>query len=501
MDPTPLSRADRLRERSGGSLRRHAASGMIINAAFGVGLQALAFLRGFVVAIFLAPSDYGVWAVIVIAYLGVSRLFQAGVVDKYIQQDDPDEELAFQKAFTLEAMLTGGVGVLLAVVTPLLAVVYRTPEMIAPGLVSLLAIPGAILQTPVWAYARELDYRRARVLSSVDPVVGVIATVAGAVGGLGYWSFVLGTVCSSWTGAAVVLRYAPYRLRFRFDRVTAREYVRFSWPLLLSSLSNSILIQGVTLFARGAVGLAGIGAMSLSNSIRIYTQFADGIISSTMYPAVAAVKDRRELLFESFVKSNRLALMWGMPVGIGAALFAGDLLRYVLGPEWLYATTLFEAIGVVSAVGHIAFNWDDYIRLDGDTRPIAKYAWITLVCWGVAPIPLMLVDGLRGYAIGTLLVAGLTLAMRGYFLRRLFRGFALLPHVLRALTPTVPAVVAVLVVRAVEPFSRTPAVALAELALYLGVTAAATWLAERALLREVLGYLRTRTPPAAAEGA
>src|SRR4051794_10060317 len=288
-EPSPASRADRLRERTGGSLRRHTAAGMVFNAMFAIGLQGLAFLRGFLVAIFLSPEDYGVWSIIVIAYLGIGRLFQAGIVDKYIQQDDPDEEIAFQKAFTLEAMLTGGVGVLLALLTPLLALIYRTPEMIAPGLVSLLAIPGTILQTPIWAYARDLKFKRARVLSAVDPVVGMVATVTGAVAGLGYWSFVLGSVCAAWAGAIVVMRFKPFPLRFRFDRVTARDYVRFSGPILLASVSNSILIQGVTLFARGAVGLAGIGAMSLANSIRLYTEFADGIISGTMYPAVCAV--------------------------------------------------------------------------------------------------------------------------------------------------------------------------------------------------------------------
>jgi O-antigen/teichoic acid export membrane protein len=497
-DPTPSeSRADRLRERTGG-LRAHTASGMVFNAVFAVGLQGLAFLRGFIVAVFLAPEDYGVWAVIVISYLGVSQLFQAGIVDKYLQQDDPDEELAFQKAFTLEAILMGGVAVLIAVLTPVLAIIYRTPEMIAPGLVSLLAIPGTILQTPIWAYARDLEFRRARILSSVDPVVGVIATVTGAVAGLGYWSFVLGTVCASWAGALTVVRYAPYPIRLRFDRVTAREYTKFSWPLLLSSLSNSVLVQGVTLFARGAVGLAGIGAMSLANSIRLYTEFADGIISSTMYPAVAAVRERRELLFESFVKSNRMALMWGVPVGLGASLFAHDLIHYVVGDEWDFAAVLFQAVGVVSAVGHVAFNWDDYVRLEGDTKPIAKYAWITLVSWGVAPIPLMLADGLRGYSIGILVVAAFTLFMRAYFLRRMFSGFAMLPHMLRSLAPAVPAVAAVLAVRALDPWDRTGFVVLGEIALYLAVTATVTWLAERELLREALGYLRRRPEPSAA---
>jgi O-antigen/teichoic acid export membrane protein len=489
-NPVLQARRERLAAKGDGSLRTHAASGMMVNALFSIGLQGLAFARGFLVAIFLVPSDYGVWAIIVISYTALGRLKDVGIVDKYIQQDDPDEEAAFQKAFTLEAILTGSMGLLLVVATPLIALAYRSPQIIAPGLVALLALPGSILQTPIWAYTREMEFKRQRILGSVDPVMGVVVTVIGAVSGWGYWSFVAGSVAGAWAGAIAIVPHSPYKLRFRYDRGTTRKYMRFSTPILLSNLSNSILLQGTTLFARSAVGLAGIGAMSLSNSIRLYTEFADGIISSTMYPAVCAVKDRRDLLFESFVKSNRLALMWGVPLGIGAALFAGDLLTYVLGHKWVYATILFQSVGVVSAIGHIAFNWDDYVRALGDTKPIAKYAWIGLAGWGIGPIPLMLVDGLRGYSIGLFVVALVTLASRGYFVRKLFSGFAITRHLVRALVPTVPAVAAVLGVRLLESGPRTGLMAVGELVLYLGVTALTTWFAEKALLREATGYLR-----------
>jgi O-antigen/teichoic acid export membrane protein len=484
------TRRERAAARAGGSLRRYAARGVMLNAVFAIGLQGLAFLRGLLVAIFISPSDYGVWGLIVIGYTALSRLKQVGIGDKYIQQDDPDEEVAFQKAFTLEAIITGSFWVLLMLATPLLALAYRAPQIVAPGLVTLLAIPGAILQAPIWAYARDLDFRRTRILSSVDPFVGIVVTIAAAVGGLGYWSFALGSVAGAWSGALVILRYAPYKLRFRYDRGTAREYVHFSTPILLSSLSNSILLQGVMLAARSAVGLAGIGAMSLANSIRIYTEFADGIISSTMYPMVCAVKDRRDLLYESFVKSNRLAMMWGLPIGIGVALFAHDLLIYVLGRHWAYATILFQSVGVVSAIGHIAFNWDDYVRALGDTKPIAKYAWIGLIGWGVGPIPLILIDGLRGYSIGLFIVAAVTLTTRCYYIRRLFPGFALLPHAAAALWPQIPGVLAVLALRGVHLLPATLPAAVLELLLYVTITAVTTWFSQRALLVESIGYLR-----------
>jgi PST family polysaccharide transporter len=485
------ARRRRLLDRlGGGSLRTHTAGGVLINGAWSIGLQGLGFLRGFIVAAFLAPDDYGVWAIIVVGYSMLGVLRQVGIGDKYVQQDDPDEEVAFQKAFTLEAILSGGMWLILMVFTPVIALIYRAPEIIAPGLIALLAMPGAILQTPVWAYHRDMDFRRERRLTAVDPIVAMVVTIALAVAGLGYWSFAIGNVAGTWAGAAVILRHAPYPLRFRYDRGTARSYVRFSTPLLLSNLSSIVLVQGTTLFARSAVGIAGVGALALANSVRTYTAFADGIISASMYPAICAMKDKRAVLHESFVKSNRLALMWGFPVGIGVAVFAGDLIHYVLGDQWAFAVPLFQAVGAVSAIGHLAFNWDNYLRASGDTKPVAVYAWIGLIGWAAGPVPLLLIDGLRGYGIGLFVVAILNLVVRGHYMQRFFPGFAIWRHALRSLAPTVPAVAAVVALRLVEPAPRGVAVVLAELALYVGVTAAVTWLTERTLLREAVGYLR-----------
>jgi hypothetical protein len=87
--------------------------------------------------------------------------------------------------------------------------------------------------------------------------------------------------------------------------------------------------------------------------------------------------------------------------------------------------------------------------------------------------------------------------VRGIYLMRLFDGLQMLRHAARAIAPTLPAVAAVYGVRAVAGDSSLP-MAIAQLALYVAVTVAATWAFERPLLREVLGYLRGRNAAAPA---
>ena len=62
--------------------------------------------RRFRVAIFLTAADYGVWGLIYVAVATVLWLKDMGIADKFVQQDEDDQEVAFHKAFTLNLLWT-----------------------------------------------------------------------------------------------------------------------------------------------------------------------------------------------------------------------------------------------------------------------------------------------------------------------------------------------------------------------------------------------------------
>lgn len=485
----------------GRSLRRVAARGTIINAAFLVAVDSLGLLKGFVVAAYLSASDYGVWGILLISLGTLLWLRQVGIGDKYVQQTEADQEAAFQKAFTLEAAFTGLFALVVLAAAPLVAFVYGRAELLAPGLVLVALLPAGVLQAPTWIYYRDLRYARQRALQAVDPIVGFAVTVALAVTGAGYWSLVLGVLAGSWAGAIVAVAACPYRLRLRWERGTLREYASFSWPLLVAGASGMAIAQVSILLGEAELGLAGVGAISLASAISVYTDRVDQIVTATLYPAICAVKDRTELLFETFVKSNRLALMWGVPFGAGLALFAADLVEFGIGERWRPAVGLLQVFGLIAAANHIGFNWTAFFRARGETRPIAVANAVVLVAFTASAVPLLLSHGLGGFALGMAITTAVALVVRSLYLVRLFPGFQMARHAARAIAPTIPAASSVLLVRTLDGSPRGLATALGELALYLAVTAAATALFERALLREVLGYLRGAPEPGTAAAA
>jgi O-antigen/teichoic acid export membrane protein len=470
-------------------LRRLTARGTLVNGAFLTGLSLLNLVRGFVLAHYLSREDYGIWGVILISLGTLLWLKQGGVGDKYIQQDEGDQEQAFQRAFTLEALLMGAFAIVVAIAIPVMALLYGRSDLIAPALVLMALFPAMVLQAPLWVFYRRMDFVQQRLVQAVDPLLGFAVGVGMAIAGAGYWSFVGGAIAGTWGSALVAVWRSPYRLRWRYDGGALRRYASFSWPLALAGAAGIVTAQGAVITSNAHLGIEAVGALTLASSISQFTDRLDQIVTGTIYPAICAVADRTALLHESFVKSNRLALMWAVPFGLGLTLFARDLVHFGIGARWAPAIVLLQWFGVIAAANHLGFNWDAYFRARGETRPIAVASLVAIVAFLGAAVPLILTDGLEGLAIGLAIQAAAVLTVRGYFLRRLFAGFALGRHALRAAAPSVPAVAAVALARALESGPRGEGSAIGELALYVAVTIAATLVFERDLLREARGYL------------
>jgi O-antigen/teichoic acid export membrane protein len=477
------------------SLRHHAARGTLINSAFQVGLYGLGTLERIAVAVWLTRSEYGMWGVLMAALLALTWIKNWGIADKYIQQSEPDQEAAFQKAFTLELGLSIAFYGLVAVALPIYALAYGRPEIIVPGLVLAIAMPITAFEAPAWIPYRRMQYARQRVLSSIDPVMTAVCSVGLAAAGLGYWGLILGGLAGSLAGAIICTITSPYRLRLRFQRGTVREYWGFSWPLMGFTLCGVVILQGSTLAANHVVGLAVIGAIGMAANIAGLSDGVDSIVSQTIYPAACAVAHRLDTLSEVFIKSNRIALMWAIPATVGVALFASDFVHFVLGDEWHSAVGLLAAVSLTCGIGQVGFNWGIFLRAVNDTKPIFRARVVEVAVFLVISLPAILAFGLTGYAIGFAAMTISQVILRGYYMRRLFGSFSPARQLARSVIPVIPPVALVLLIRHGVGTDRSPALAVAELALYCAAAIVSVVLIERSLVRESLGYLKRARGP------
>jgi O-antigen/teichoic acid export membrane protein len=481
-------------------LRAATARGGAVNAVFLSGAEGLVLLQGLLATALLGPTAIGLYGVVTTTAMTIVHLRRVGIDEAFVQQAaDADEEVEFQRAFTVELVIGLAGAVVIAVLAPVLAAAYDDDRLLALTLAVAYLPVGFALQAPQWLAFRRMDYLRLRVLQAIVPLGTVVVTVPLLLAGVGVWALVIGPFCGNAAAVLAAWRTSPYPLRLRLDGMAARRYLRFSWPIFATSLATLLVAQGQLALFGLSEGLAAAGWITLAATVTRYVDRADQILATTIYPAIVRVRDRVEVLEELFAKSNRLGLMWAFPFGAGLALFGADLVDFVLGEEWEPAIVLIGGLAVATALQQVGYNWFSFYRARGESWPQAVESAVFASSFALLAVPGWLAGGSWWFVAGRAGCAACVLLVRARYVRRLLPGARLGALAVRAAAPLAVATAPVLAVRlALWGGDRPLAQALAELALWLGGLALATHRLERGLLAELIGYLRDRGAPRAA---
>lgn len=474
-------------------LRSRAARGAIVNGAFLLAVESLGVLQAIVVARLLDADQVGLYGIVSVTVITLLSLKQIGIDEAYVQQDESDQESAFRRAFSLDLALSGVFSLLGIVLAPLIGALYGDPSLV-PLMIALSLLPLLFaLQAPAWIFLRRMEFVRQRLLQSVVPAVTLVTTVGLILAGLGAWALALGALAGNLAAACLALLVSPYRLGFELHRDSTRRYLHFSAPIFLAAVCGLLIRQGQTLAFEHELGLAGAGWLTLTVTLTRYADRADQLITQTIYPAICAISDRTSRLTEAFEKTNRLTAMWALPFGAALALFAPQLVHFVLGSKWEPAVVLIQLVGASTAIYQLGFNWTAFHRAVGRTRPQTVYALAGFAAFLAAPLPLLFAYGAAGFGWGLFAVNLVAGALRWTYMKQMLPEARIARLIARSLTPVLAACVPVLIWRGAVPDSSLELpVFVAQSVIFVTGFACLTVLLERPLLTEAVGYLRSR---------
>jgi O-antigen/teichoic acid export membrane protein len=482
-------------------LRRRTVRGALVNALFLGGADALILAQGLIVTVLLGPRSIGLYGIVTTTAVTVAALRRVGIDEAFVQQREGDQEAEFQRAFTLELTVGAAFSLVLLCAAPIVSLAYGDGQLLA--LTAAVAyLPTAFaLQAPTWIFFRRMDFVRVRLLQALVPVLTFCATVPLAALGVGVWSLVIGPAVGNAVAVIAGIAVSPYRLALRFDREARDRYFRFSWPVFVAAASLLLVSQGQMLAFTLHGRLLAAGYITLAVTLTRYADRADQIIATTIYPAICVVRDQIGTLREIFVTSNRVALIWVLPFCAGFILFAPDLVHFVLGDKWRPAILLLQGLAGTAAIQQLGYNWFSFYRARGDSSRQAVEAAVSAVAFLALAVPGLFAWGSWGFIGGRLAGAVLVLGVRRHYVRRLL-GLELLTVAVRGAAPLVVSTLAVLVLRAlVWTGPRSVAQAVTEIVVFLGVTAALTWLTEQRMVRELLAQVAGSRGEATAVGA
>jgi len=293
----------------------------------------------------LDPKDFGLVGMVLVI-TGVLSLFKDfGLPTAAVQSITITEE---QKStlFWVNMLVGGILGFLLLVMAPVLVAFYREPRLfwvtVALACTFPLSAAGgqhyAILQ-------REMRFVAQAVIEILSLLLSTVVAIGMAIEGYGYWALVGSTIVGAVVSTACVWMSTGWFPGPPRKGIGLRPMLRFGGTVTLNGLVVYVAynLEKVLLgrfWGANVLGLYG-RAYQLVN---IPTENFNAAIGGVAFASMSRLQEDPKRLTSYFLKGYSLTLGLTLPVTIGCALFADDMIFVLLGSKWQDAAMIFRLL-------------------------------------------------------------------------------------------------------------------------------------------------------------
>ncbi len=402
-----------------GALTRSAVQGVTWLGIAHVLGQVLRFGAMIVLARLLLPEDFGVVAMALIVTELVLQTGDLGFSEAIIQRKEVTPSHLSTTFWTGLAL-----GIIFCIVTvaisPFVANFFGD-EQVGPILsVSALAFVIAPLRTVHGALLRKrLQFFRFSIGEIGQGVTYVAVAVPLAFAGLGVWSLVLGNLASHL--ALAILRWILCRWHpsIMFSLKSLKDLWGFGINLTGSRAVHFVTQSLDFLIIGRFLTSAALGFYNLGYRITGFPKNALWMaVARVAFPAFSIVQDENERLRRGFTKSLTYLSLIVIPLFIGLAIIAPELITVVFGQKWSPAILPMQILCIMAAITSISVTVEPLLRSKGRTDIELKFNLVKVALL----VPAILIGvkfGILGVAAGISSVAVIIWLTRQIFANRL----------------------------------------------------------------------------------
>jgi O-antigen/teichoic acid export membrane protein len=313
-----------------------------------------------VLARLLEPRDFGLVGM-VMAVTGFLRIFaDAGLSTVTIQRPN----VTYEQVSTLFwfNMLFGGIlfGLLVAI-APILVTFYHESRLfwVTVALASGFVLNGATSQHRA-LLQRQMRFAALAAIDISSLSVGIAVSVAMAANGYGYWALVGMDVTITGVAGILVWLVGAWIPRLPRRKVGAGSMLHFGGVLSFNGLLVYLGNNADKILLGRFYGAEALGIYERAYQlITVPTDSLRSAIGSVAFTALARIQDDEERFKNYFLRGYSLIFALTLPMIIGFALFADDLIFVVLGPKWNDVVPLFRLLSpmALAVVAISPFSW------------------------------------------------------------------------------------------------------------------------------------------------
>lgn len=313
--------------------------------------RGIGLLRTVVLARLLAPGDFGLFGIALLAFSALDTLSQTGVHTALIQRQG-DIRRTLDTAWTLQAIRGAVLALLLWFSSNPVALFFGEPA--AAALVQAMAavvVLQALTNIGVVHFQKDLRFDRRFGYMASGTAADLMVSVAAAFYLRSAWALVLGLIASSAVRLVASYLVHPYRPRFRWDAGELRELFSFGKWVFASSAMIFLITQGDDVFIGRMLGATALGFYQIAYLIsNLPATQVTHLFSEVAFPVFAQVQKDRVRLRRAFFSTLEAIALIALPLAALIGVFADDLVAFIFGTAWMPVVPVVRVLTVLGAL-------------------------------------------------------------------------------------------------------------------------------------------------------
>jgi O-antigen/teichoic acid export membrane protein len=346
---------------------------------------------------FLGPEAFGVVGLVGVFLAGLAMFSELGIVANIVQHPRGDEPKFLNTAFSVQAGRGAAIWLVAALAAYPLALFYKQPELLPLLVVAGLAeIVRGLTSTNVWTLTRYVKLKAITLLTVFSEIVAFGIGVLWAIISPSAWALVARTIASVVVYAVGSHFLGNRGVRFGWDRVAARDILRFGGWISIATATYFLGGQGERLILGKFVTPAELGCFSLA--LMIASMPAGGInqlVSQIFLPLISiSVRTSHKDTVRDFLQARRIFFAVAVLAGVGFLVLAKPFVALLLTSKYRMAGWMLQVLGVRVALDIfaapvsnlvLAYGRTKYSAAANTTRLVLMIAgiWISFAMFGM----------------------------------------------------------------------------------------------------------------------
>ena len=392
--------------------------------------------RTIVLARLLAPADFGLFGIALLAMSALETFSQTGFNAALVQKKK-DTKPYLDTVWTVQVVRGMLLALIAFAIAPYVAVFFDAtaakPILQVIAFSVLLAGFGNI---GLIYFQKELEFHKTFIYQLSGALADMGVAISAAFLLRSVWALVFGLLAGNVVRLVLSYFIHPYRPRIRFNRQQFKQLFGFGKWILGSSVLVFLITQGDDIFVGKLLGATALGFYQLAYRLsNMPATEITHVISQVTFPAYSKLQDDIPKLKEAYLKVLQLTAFLSFPIAGLIFVLAPDFTRIFLGQKWMPSVPAMQALALAGLVRSISATTGPVFQAVGEPGVITKWQPARLfvlfaliypftVRWGILGTSLAVILSNSVSAAGfTVKVVRVTKCEVRDFLKRIIRPF------------------------------------------------------------------------------